>query len=98
MNSKILTESRFPWRRRPRLRCESMLGRLNSSRDGRATGSARGIKRTAAVSSGGGGRLAEGHLVAERFELTLQPASAVFGRVALALPIGAELAKRDLIA
>jgi hypothetical protein len=50
------------------------------------------------VRSGGGGRLAEGDLVAECFELTLQAAGAVLGRGALALPVGAELAERDLVA
>ena len=36
--------------------------------------------------------------VAERFELALEAAGAVFGRVALALPVGSELAEGDLIA
>jgi hypothetical protein len=34
--------------------------------------------------------LFEVDLVAERFELALEPAGAMFGRVALALPVGSE--------
>jgi hypothetical protein len=37
-------------------------------------------------------------LVAERFQLALQTASAVLDRVALALPVGSELAEWDLVA
>jgi hypothetical protein len=37
-------------------------------------------------------------LVAERFELALESAGAMFGRVALALPVGSELSERDLVA
>ena len=37
-------------------------------------------------------------LVAERFELALESAGAMFGRVTLALPVGAELTERDLVA
>ena len=36
--------------------------------------------------------------VAERFELALESAGAVLGRVALALPVGSELAEWDLVA
>ena len=36
--------------------------------------------------------------IAERFELSPESAGAVFGRVALALPVGSELAERDLVA
>ena len=42
--------------------------------------------------------LVEGDGVAERFELALEAAGAVLGRVALALPVGAELAVWDLVA
>lgn len=45
------------------------------------------------LSSGGGlGLLGsfDGDLVAERFELPLESAGAVLGRVALALPVGSE--------
>ena len=44
---------------------------------------------------GGGFDLLEVDLVAERFELALESAGAVFGRVALALPVGSELSERD---
>ena len=40
----------------------------------------------------------EGDRVAERFELALESAGAVFGGVALALPVGSELSERDLVA
>jgi len=36
--------------------------------------------------------------VAERFELALEAAGAIFGRVALALRVGSELSERDLVA
>jgi hypothetical protein len=36
--------------------------------------------------------------VAELFELALESAGAMFGRVALALPVGSELSERDLVA
>ena len=36
--------------------------------------------------------------VAERFELALEAAGAMFGRVALALPVGSELSEGDLVA
>ena len=42
--------------------------------------------------------LFEVDLVAERFELALEPAGAMFGRVALALPVGSEFSERDLVA
>ncbi len=47
---------------------------------------------------GGGFELLEVDLVAERFELALQSAGAVFGRVALVLPVGSEVAVADLVA
>jgi hypothetical protein len=37
-------------------------------------------------------------LVAQRFELALESAGAVFGRVALALSVGSEFPERDLVA
>ena len=37
-------------------------------------------------------------LVAERFELALESAGAVFGRVALVLPVGSEVAVGDVVA
>ena len=40
----------------------------------------------------------EGDGVAERFELSLESARAVFDGVALALPVGSEVAVRDLVA
>ena len=42
--------------------------------------------------------LVEGDGVAERFELAPEPAGAVFGGVALALPVGSELSEWDLVA
>ena len=47
---------------------------------------------------GGGFELLEVDLVAERVELALQSAGAVFGRVALVLPVGSEVAVADLVA
>ena len=44
-----------------------------------------------------GGRLAEGGLVVERFDLALQAASATLGRVALALPIVPKLTQRNAL-
>jgi hypothetical protein len=44
------------------------------------------------------GRFVEGDGVAERFELALEPAGSVLDGVALPLPVGAELAERDLVA
>ena len=43
-------------------------------------------------------RVAQFDLVAERFELALEPAGAVFGRVALVLPVGSEVAVGDAVA
>ena len=52
--------------------------------------------------SGSGGLFVVGGLerdgVAERLELALQAAGAVLGAVALAVPVGSELAERDLVA
>ena len=59
--------------------------------------------RRVAVVAGSGGLVAalellEVDLVAELLELALESAGAVFGRVALALPVGSELSERDLVA
>jgi hypothetical protein len=44
------------------------------------------------------GAVFDDDVVAERLELALQAASAVLGRVALALPVRSEFAERDLVA
>jgi hypothetical protein len=59
--------------------------------------------RWVVVVAGSGGLLGvlallEVDLVAERFELALESAGAMFGRIALALPVGSELSERDLVA
>jgi hypothetical protein len=42
--------------------------------------------------------LLDGDLVAERFELALQASRAMLGRGSPLLPVGAEVAERDLVA
>jgi hypothetical protein len=42
--------------------------------------------------------LVDGDGVAERFELALEPAGAMLGGIAPALPVGSELSKWDLVA
>ena len=86
---------------RLRLACESPGWQPRLGRHDRLGGGADG--RWVGVVVGLGGLfglfdLLEVDLVAERFELALESAGAMFGRVTLALPVGSELSERDLVA
>jgi hypothetical protein len=100
MNRKIITGSRLPWRRRPRLTCESP-DCDQPAGSGRCAGDhADGSPATVVVVSGGWCACLcwlEGDVESERFELALQPARAMLGRGALLLPVRTELPERDLV-
>jgi hypothetical protein len=76
------------------LRCESLASRLAPGSTHRRGRRRRARNARVVVWSGGGGRLADGDLEAERFDLVLQAPRAVLGRVALALPVRSEFTER----
>src|SRR3954468_11342176 len=90
-------ECRFAWR----LTCESPRCRPRLGRVVRAD--ARSARARFGCPGSGGllclwlFDLVEGDGVAERFKLALEAAGAMFGRVALALPVRSELSERDLV-
>jgi hypothetical protein len=83
-----------------RLMCESPESRPRLCRGRCAGDKVGGSPVRLSVGLGGlfGVDLVEGDGVAERFELSLESASAVFDGVALALPVGSEVSVWDLVA